>query len=71
LSLRSDLEPKTYAEARKLECWQQVIQVELSALETTATWKIIDLPENVKPIDCRWIYKVKHHADGYIERYKA
>jgi hypothetical protein len=29
------------------------------------------LPDHVKPIGCRWIYKVKHNADGTIERYKA
>lgn len=28
----------------KFECWQQAMQVELSALETPDTWKIVDLP---------------------------
>ena len=25
----------------------------------------------MKPIGCRWVYKVKHNADGSIQRYKA
>ena len=24
-----------------------------------------------KPIGCRWVFKIKHHADGSVERYKA
>ena len=31
----------------------------------------MDLPSSVKPIGCRWVYKVKHNVDGSIERYKA
>jgi len=71
MSLHSQPEPKSYAEASKHGCWKHAMQVELRALEKTGTWKFVDLPRNVKPIGCRWIYKVKLHADGTIERYKA
>jgi hypothetical protein len=71
MSLQSQPEPKSYAEASKLDCWKHAMQVELQALEKTGTWKLVDLPPNVKPIGCRWIYKVKFHNDGTIERYKA
>jgi hypothetical protein len=71
LSLLHHVEPKTYAEASKHECWRQAMQDELTALEKTGTWDIVDLPDQVKPIGCRWIYKIKHHADGSVERYKA
>ncbi|MCI92423.1 retrovirus-related Pol polyprotein from transposon TNT 1-94, partial [Trifolium medium] len=47
------------------------MQVELSALEKTDTWKLVDLPPRVKPIGCRWVYKIKRHAYGSIERFKA
>jgi hypothetical protein len=71
MSLHTNTEPKSYAKASKHDCWKQAMQVELQALEKTGTWQLVDLPPNIKPIDCRWIYKVKHHADGSIERYKA
>jgi len=71
MSLHTDPEPKTFTEANKHECWQKAMQDEINALNKTGTWKIVDLPPNVKPIGCRWIYKVKHHVDGSIERYKA
>jgi len=47
------------------------MQHELAALKKTGTWEIVDLPDNIKPIGCRWIYKIKLHVDGSIERYKA
>ena len=44
---------------------------ELDALASTNTWSVVDLPEGKQPIGCKWVYKIKHHADGSIERYKA
>ena len=29
------------------------------------------LPPGKVPIGCKWIYKVKLKADGFVERYKA
>ncbi|KAA0065808.1 Retrovirus-related Pol polyprotein from transposon TNT 1-94 [Cucumis melo var. makuwa] len=41
------------------------------ALEKTHTWDYVDLPPCKRPIGCKWIYKIKTHSDGTIERYKA
>jgi hypothetical protein len=71
MSIVSHTEPKTYDEASKFDCWNQAMKVELEALEKMGTWILVDLPPNVKPIGCRWVYKIKYHADGTIERYKA
>ena len=40
-------------------------------LQTNNTWTLTDLPANKKAIGCRWVYKIKYHADGSVERYKA
>ena len=29
------------------------------------------MPEGKKAIGCKWVYKIKHNADGSISRYKA
>lgn len=63
--------PKTYKEDWKFECWNKAIKFELVALGQTSTRKIVDLPSNVKPIGCHWVYKFKHKSDGSIERFKT
>ncbi|XP_019173399.1 PREDICTED: uncharacterized protein LOC109168974 [Ipomoea nil] len=47
------------------------MQAEINALVENKTWTLTDLPIGKSPIGCRWVYKVKHKADGSIERYKA
>jgi hypothetical protein len=39
--------------------WKQAMQNEITALEQTGTWQIVDLPPTVKPIGCRWILASK------------
>jgi hypothetical protein len=71
MSLTQHTEPATYAEACKSDHWVQAMNSELNALAKTGTWKIVDMPPNVKPIGSKWVYKIKHKSDGSIERYKA
>jgi hypothetical protein len=47
------------------------MDLELEVLTKTGTWSIVDLPLNIKPIGCRWVYRVKYKPDGSVERYKA
>jgi len=64
-------EPQSYEEAITHSGWQQAMQQELQALHDTNTWTIVSLPLGKKPIACKWVYKVKHKADGSVERLKA
>ena len=47
------------------------MQAEIAALELNNTWSVVNLPPHKQPIGCKWIYKIKHRADGTIERYKV
>ena len=44
---------------------------EVTALQQNGTWDLVLLPKGKKAISCKWVYKIKKHADGNIERYKA
>ena len=51
--------------------WQAAIDVELQSLEKNKTWKLTSLPPNRKPISSKWVFKIKTHANGTIDKYKA
>ena len=71
LSLLVKAEPANYTEAIKLECWRKAMAAEIEALELNQTWVVVDLLPNVTPIGNKWVFKIKRHANGSIERYKA
>jgi len=71
MSLSSEQEPSTYREAATQPCWQEAMNSEIRALVLNHTWDIVQAPSNVRPIGCKWVYKIKRGPDGNIERYKA
>ena len=44
---------------------------ELDALSKNHTWNLVTLPPEKSMVGCKWIYKIKTHSDGFIERYKT
>ncbi|WVZ56049.1 hypothetical protein U9M48_006635 [Paspalum notatum var. saurae] len=51
--------------------WQLAMAEEIAALERTGTWDLVPTPSHIRPITCKWVYKVKTRSDGSLERYKA
>ena len=63
--------PSCYKQAMEHECWQNAKQTKLQALEENHTWDIVPCPPTVKPIRSKWVFSVKLHFDGSLDRYKA
>ena len=70
-SINSHPEPRTYNEASKHGSWQSAMQDELQALAANNTWQLTSLPPGKKTIGCKWVYKIKYHFDGTVERHKV
>jgi len=70
-NISHDREPDSYEEATMNPVWQAAMTQEFEALHTNHTWDLVPLPAGKKAIGCRWVYKIKHKADGSIERFKA
>ena len=66
-----EIVPETWSEALRDPKWQQAMNLEMEALEKNRTWELVQLPDGKEPVGCRWVYTIKHNADGSVERYKA
>ena len=69
-----DVEPQTLQEALKSEHadgWKTAMQEEHASLLANNTYVLEMPPNGVKPIPCKWVYKVKKDATGGFERFKA
>lgn len=64
-------EPCTVAEALQDANWRQAMMEEFQALQANNTWTLVHLRPNRNAIGCKWIFRVKENADGFVQRYKA
>ncbi|CAL1379865.1 unnamed protein product [Linum trigynum] len=65
------VEPQFFHDAVRYACWREAMQREIDALEANGTWDLQELPPGKKAIASKWVYKIKFHPDGTVERYKA
>jgi hypothetical protein len=67
-------EPNTHHDALSgpdAPLWRKAMDEELASLLEMDAWKLVPLPPGIKPLPCRWTYKLKRDGDGNIDRYKA
>ncbi|KAK1632460.1 hypothetical protein QYE76_006775 [Lolium multiflorum] len=64
-------EPRHFQAALGIPHWRNAMEEEFQALQKNNTWRLVPPVSGVNIIDSKWVFKVKKHADGSIERYKA
>ena len=47
------------------------MKVEMHSMYVNNVCKLVDLPEGIKPVGCKWIYKKQMGPDGNVETFKA
>ncbi|KAL4368275.1 hypothetical protein GQ457_05G028000 [Hibiscus cannabinus] len=63
-------EPKTYKEALSSsdsEKWLEAMRSEMDSMSENQVWTLVEPPEGVKPIGCKWVFKKKTDMDAMFK----
>jgi hypothetical protein len=47
------------------------MKLEIKAIKENKTWELTTLPEGVKKIRVKWVYKTKLNEKGEVDKFKA
>ncbi|XP_026436556.1 uncharacterized protein LOC113334538 [Papaver somniferum] len=63
--------PTFYSQAKKNHVWCVSMDEEHTALLEVDAWTKVPPHPSQNLVGCKWVYKVKHKANGIIERHNA
>jgi hypothetical protein len=64
-------EPTFFEEAIQRKEWADAMTKEYQSIMKNEVWEIVPRPKSKDVVSSRWLFKIKHDADGSIEKYKA
>ncbi|KAK8572033.1 hypothetical protein V6N12_028096 [Hibiscus sabdariffa] len=67
-------EPKTYQETVSSpysEKWLEAMRSEMDSMSNNQVWTLVEPPEGIKPIGCKWVFKKKIDMDSNVQTYKG
>ncbi|RVW27457.1 Retrovirus-related Pol polyprotein from transposon TNT 1-94 [Vitis vinifera] len=73
-NIGAENDPESFSQAmscKESELWYNSMKDEMSSMRCNDVWDLVELPNGVKTIGCKWVFKTKKDSLGNIERYKA
>ncbi|GKC11186.1 retrovirus-related pol polyprotein from transposon TNT 1-94 [Tanacetum coccineum] len=67
----STMEPKNVKEAMTDPAWIESMQEELLQFKRLDVWVLVPLPDNIKPLTLKWLFKNKHDEENTVIRNKS
>ena len=67
-------EPASYQEAISSpdsDRWLEAMKFEMQSMYDNQVWTLIDPPNGLKTIGCKWVFKKKTDMDGNVHTFKA
>ncbi|KAL4354134.1 hypothetical protein GQ457_06G003750 [Hibiscus cannabinus] len=67
-------DPESFSQAmscNESKLWYDAMKDEMNSMKNNEVWDLVSLPDGVKAIGCKWVFKTKRDSKGNIERYKA
>ena len=67
------MDPNNYNEAvqdKDTTLWQNAMNTEMKFMYSNQVWTLLDAPDGVKTIGCKWIYKKKRGIYGKVKTFK-
>ena len=53
------------------ERWLEAMRSKMESVRDNRVWNLVDPPDDMRAIECKWIFKKKIDADGKVHIYKA
>jgi hypothetical protein len=61
----------SFVEAERNPSWRKAMMEEMMSIEENDTWSLIDLPPGHKPIEVKWVFKVRRDEHGAVSKHKV
>ena len=69
-----DIDPIDYNESMSdmdAHLWQEALEIELESMYFNKVQELVEIPQGIKPIGRKRVYKRKRRVDGRVETYKV